>query len=173
MVKLKLILLILFLTFGFEIFCQNSIDLSIHQDTKFIFVGDDRGNHRGTLDIIIKLEVPLKRFSKSQISIFPLFEHAALHSGSLQRYAIGASYVYKDFFIKKINLGLYPNYGFITRFNDTNSSAGIDIDISYRLTKRVSISYVHQIIERTDLKTTYNESDYIRNSSFLGFKVHF
>ena len=51
-------------------------------------------------------------------------------------------------------------------------SFGLGVEVSYRLTKRFSLSYVHQMMERTDLKLMYNEDSFVRNSSLMGFKIH-
>jgi len=173
MQKPKLFLLFLCIINSTISFSQKSFDIDVHHDTKFIFSGDERGNNTGTTDIIIKFEVPFKRFPKSYLTVFPSFEYANLNTGSLKRYAVGVGYFYTDVFFKRLNMGVLPNYGFIKRFNNTTGSFGVDIEISYRIAKRVSLSYVHQIIERTDLKVTYNETKYIKPSSFMGFKVHF
>jgi hypothetical protein len=129
---------------------QSDLSLSVHQDLRLLFVGDERGNEIGPLDILIKFEIPLIQYSKSYITVFPLLEYSDLYTGSLKRYAVGLGYFYKDVFIKKLNMGVLPNYGIISRFNSTTGSYGTDIEISYRIAKRVSLSYVHQIIERTD-----------------------
>lgn len=168
----KILFILFFLCINLYGFSQKSFDLNIHHDAKFLFTGDNRGNDMGTLDILIKFEIPLIQYSKSYITVFPLFEYADLYTGSLKRYAVGFGYFYKDVFIKKLKIGVLPNYGSISRFNNTTGSFGTDIEMSYRIAKRVSLSYVLQIIERTDLKVTYDENEYIRSSSFIGIKVH-
>lgn len=171
--KLQFILFFLLLTKSTLFFSQDTFDLSVHHDTKFFFIGDDRGNHAGTLDLLVKVEIPIVKFLKSYIVVYPLLEHVNLHTGALKRYALGFGYIRENLFLKKLNAGVFPNFGAINRFGTTTTSFGIDFEISYQLFKRLSISYIHQIVERTDLKHKYNESSFIRPSSFLGFKVHF
>lgn len=180
--KTRLLFIIFLLTINTVCFSQNnwnnysnhddSFEISIHQDTKFVFTGDDLGNHAGTIDIIIKVEIPLIKFSRSHVLIFPSYEYAGLHGGAYRRYSVGVGYVYKDIYFKNLNAGIFPDIGRIFRFNKIVPSFGLGLEVSYRLTKRFSLSYLHQILERTDLKLMYNEEDFIRHSSFIGFKIH-
>lgn len=169
---MKILLLIICLFFFLPATAQESFNISIHQDTKLIFVGDNRGNHRGTIDVTVKAEIPLVNFPKSYIFIFPSYEYAELLGGTFRRYAVGVGYTIKGVYFKNFNIGLFPSIGYVYRENTASLSFGFGIDISYRLTKRFSLSYVHQIIERTDLKLIYNENSYTRSSSFVGFKIH-
>lgn len=171
--KLQFILFFLLLTKSTLFFSQDTFDVAVHHDTKFFFTGDERGNSAGTLDLLIKVEIPIVKLIKSYIVVYPLLEHVNLHTGSLKRYALGFGYIRENIFLKKLNMAVFPNFGMITRFDNTTTSFGFDFEISYQLFKRLSISYIHQIVERTDLKYKYNESSYIRPSSFMGFKVHF
>ena len=171
---------LLFIFKSISVFSQDSFALTIHQDTRFLFVGDDRGNHVGTLNILVKFEIPIIKFPKSYIHFFPSFEYADLHQGSsnshgsnLRRYAAGLGFIRKDLFFKKLNVGISPNIGYILRENKGASSLGLNAEISYRLTKRFSLSYIHQILERSDLTFLYNDTSNIKNSALLGFKVHF
>ena len=173
MMKLQYIILIIILTKSALFFSQDNLNISVHHDTKFFLTGDDRGNQAGTLDLMLKIEIPIIRFKKSYIVAYPVFEHAKLNSGHLKRYAVGVGYIRQNLFIKKLNAGLLPNFGIIDRFRKTTTSFGMDFEISYKLFRRFSLSYTHQIVERTDLKTKYNETRYIRPSSFIGFKLHF
>ena len=154
------------------IYGQKRLDLSFHHDTKFLFTGDNRGNHAGTLAIIAKVEIPVKKFSNSYIIAFPSFEYTGLHSGASRRYAIGVGYVQKNVFLKNLNFGAYPDYGFINRMGNSTGSFGLSIEAFYKITDWFSLSYIHQIVERSDLVILYNETSYIRPSSFVGFKFH-
>ena len=177
--KLKKIILLLLLSVNSFIFSQNSFDLTVHHDTRFLFMGDDRGNHVGTVNIVVKLEIPIIKFAKSYIHFFPSLEYADLHNGpnldssTYLRYAVGVGFIRNDLFLKKLNVGISPNIGYIIRENKGASSFGLSAEISYRLTKRFSLSYIHQILERSDITFLYNDTSNIRNSALLGFKVHF
>jgi hypothetical protein len=67
--KTKLLFIIFLLTLNTICFSQsnwnnfsthdNSFDVTVHQDTRFILIGDDRGNETGTIDIILKVEIPI------------------------------------------------------------------------------------------------------------------
>ena len=173
-------LIVLFIFKSISVFSQDTFDLTVHHDTRFLFVGDDRGNHSGTLNIIVNLEIPIIKLPTSYIHFFPSLEYAELHMGTTnshrsiyRRYAIGAGFVRKDLFIKKLNVGISPHIGYILRENKGASSLGLNTEISYRLTKRFSLSYIHQILERSDLTFLYNDTSNIKNSALLGFKLHF
>ena len=173
MFKNKFILLITFILFGIQAYGQDSFNITVHHDTRFIFVGDDRGNHRGTVNILLKGELPVIKFSKSHIFISPTYEYAGLHGGVMRRYSIGVGYTHESVYFKNLNLGMYLDTGAIFRMQKKSPSFGLGIEVSYRLTKRFSLSYLHQMMERSDLKLMYNEDSYVRNSSFMGFKIHF
>ncbi|WP_439127990.1 hypothetical protein [Polaribacter sp.] len=171
--QLRVLILFLLLLKISIFFSQETISISIHHDTKFLFIGDERGNHAGTTDILIKLEFPVKKFKKAYLTVFPSFEFADLHSGALKRYSLGAGYTQKDIFLKKLYLGVYGDYGFIKRMGYNTNSFGLHFELFYRINNRFSLSYIHQIIERSDLKNLYNETNYFKPSSFVGFKIHF
>ena len=171
--KTKLLLVFLLFCKSTLSYSQKHFDLTVHQDTKFIFVGDKRGNNVGTVDILLKIEVPVIKFPKSYITVFPSYEYANLNGGTFKRYSVGAGYIFKGVYFKNINIGLFSDFGFITRNSKSGSSFGFNTEISYKLTRRVSLSYVHQITERSDLKFLYNDDSYIKPSSLMGFKVHF
>ena len=115
--KTRLLILIILLTFkSIASYSQDTFDLTIHHDTRFLFAGDDRGNHVGTIDIIVQLEIPLIKFPKSYIYFYPSLEHAYLHrneqdtnESAFNRYAIGAGFIRKDLFFKNFNVGISSN----------------------------------------------------------------
>lgn len=164
---------IIFIFISTVTYSQKRFNLSIHHDTKFLFIGDNLGNSAGTLDLIAKIEIPIKNFSNSYIIAYPSFEYVDLHSGSSRRYAIGSGYIQKNVFLNNLNLGALLDYGFINRLGNSTSSFGLSIEAFYKVTSWLSLSYIHQIIERSDLVILYNEIYYIRPSSFAGFKFHF
>ena len=102
MMKLQYIILLVILANSSLFFSQDNFNISVHHDTKFFLTGDERGNHAGTLDLMLKIEIPIIRFKKSYIVAYPVFEHAKLHSGHLKRYAVGVGYIRQNLFFKKI-----------------------------------------------------------------------
>jgi hypothetical protein len=171
--KVKLFLFFLFFIKYTSFYSQEFIDISFHQDTKLLFTGDKIGNHAGTINMLVKAEIPFMKFSNSYLVIFPVFEYANLHSASLKRYSAGIGYIQQNVFLNKLNFGINANYGFIERLKNTTGSWGLSFELFYKISKRFSLSYLHQIVHRTDLEAIYNVETEIRNSSFLGIKVHF
>lgn len=171
--KLQFILFFLLLTKSTLFFSQDTFNVSIHHDTKLLLLGDDRGNHAGTLNLIAKVEIPIVKFANSYVIAYPAFEYAALHYAPLRRYFVGVGYVQKDVFFSDLNFSIKTNYGFINRMQNTTGSFGFSIEAFYRISRRFSLSYLHQIVQRTDFKTLYNINPEMKNSSFLGIKVHF
>ena len=166
-------MLLLFLNISTIVFSQKTLDITIHQDTKFLFTGDERGNKAGTTDLLMKVEVPIKRFEKTTLTVYPSFEYADLHSGVLKRYAFGVGYLIKNIIAKQISFGFHADYGVINRMQQNTGSFGFNIEAFYRINNTISLSYLHQVTERTDLKNLYNETDFIRPSSFVGLRFSF
>lgn len=169
----KISMLLLFLNMSAFVFSQKTLDITIHQDTKFLFTGDERGNSPGTIDVLMKVEVPIKRFEKTTLTVYPSFEYADLSSGVLKRYAMGVGYIFNDLILKSISLGVHADYGVINRMQDNTGSFGLNFEVFYKINRFIALSYVHQITERTDLKNLYRETDYVRPSSFVGFRLSF
>lgn len=151
----------------------SNLDITLHQDTRLLFFGDKRGNSRGTIDILIKAEVPIIRHTKGYVVLYPSFEYAGLVGGDLRRYSAGAGYIFENVFIKNINFGLFLDYGVINRKGNTTGSGGFNTELSYRIFKNYSFSYIHQIVDRTDIDKIDNSANHKRASSFVGMKFSF
>lgn len=108
---MKILLLILCVLYIIPTTGQESFNVTIHQDTKLVFIGDNRGNHRGTIDILVKVQIPLVKFPKGYVFIFPSYEYAELLGGTFRRYAVGVGYTIKDVYFKNFNIGLFPSIG--------------------------------------------------------------
>lgn len=163
--------LLFYLVFS-SVFAKQTMDISFHHDSKFLFIGDERGNDAGTLDFILRADFRLKKFARSYLTVGPSYEYADLVGGTFTRYSLGIGYVREKVFLKNLSFGVYPNYGLISRQHSKTGSFGINIDIFYKISKRFSLSYVHQTLERTDFIALYDSQAHIHASSFVGFKIH-
>ena len=166
-----LYLVLLFILTSNMVFGQK-IHVSMHQDTKFLFIGDDRGNGPGTVDFLLKVEFRILQFRSGYVTIYPNYEYADLVGGRLNRYTFGIGYIKERVFTKNLNVGVYPDYGAIQRNGFITGSFGINIELFYKITKRFSLSYMHQTVQRSDFIPLYNDAAHIHVSSFVGFKIH-
>ena len=170
--RIRYPLFLLFFLVLSPVFAIQTVDISFHHDTKFLFVGDQRGNDAGTLGFILKADFRLKKFAKSYLTIGTSYEYADLVGGTFTRYSLGIGYVREKVFLKNLSFEVYPNYGFISRQDVNVGSFGINIEAFYKISKRFSLSYLHQTIERSDFIALYKDAAHIHASSFVGFKIH-
>lgn len=161
--------LLFFLTLS-SMFARQTVDISFHHDSKFLFIGDERGNDAGTLDFILRADFRLKKFAKSYLTVGPSYEYADLAGGTFTRYSLGIGYVQEKVFLKNLSFGVYPNYGLISRQHVKTGSFGINIELFYKISKRFSLSYVHQTLERTDFIALYDSTTKFIGSGFIGVK---
>ena len=95
----KIVLLCCCITSTFFGTPQN-IEISFQQDARLLLVGDTKKNDPLTLNLLAKVEIPILKFKKDHISIYPSAEYANLVGGNFQRYSFGAAYAVKKIYGK-------------------------------------------------------------------------
>ena len=123
--RCRYLLFLLFILVFSSVFAKQNVDISFRHDTKFLFVGDQRGNDAGTLNFILRVDFRLKKFARSYLTVGSDYEYADLVGGTFTRYSLGIGYVREKVFLKNLSFGVYPNYGLISRQNVNAGSLGL------------------------------------------------
>lgn len=149
---------------------QSKVTLSVHQDARLLFLGDDRSNPAGTINLLAKLEIKAFKKIEKHLVFYPGIEQGFLTGSNFQRYFLGLGHLHR--FNQKIGFGVFIDYGVIVRSGVTYPSASGSLELSYRLNNKTTLSFVPQFTERSDLRALYDPEDDTRLSGFVGLKFH-
>ena len=154
-------------------FCkaQSDLSLSVHQDLRLLFVGDERGNGMYTPDILTKLEIDTFNFTNSKIVMYVGFEYADLIGSNFKRFLLGFGYIHEFMFLPKFNFGVLIDHGLIMRNMGKFMGLSVNFEVNYPVSKKLRASMFYQAIDRSDLSTTYHTDRNIKGSVFLGLKI--
>ncbi len=160
---------------------ESFMSLSVYQDLKLLFVGDDLGNSAFTPDILVKLEVDAFKLKKSSFHFVLGAEYADLKSSSFQRFFLGFGYKTSFPFLKKFVFGTSIDHGLMLRGKssflgnakvDESSFMGISLNFetTYPVTDKTRLSLMIQAIDRKDLSIRFTTGNTIRYSIYFGAK---
>lgn len=147
---------------------SHPVEISLQQDFRLLTVGDDKGNDPLTLNVLSRIEVPIKNYEKSHFAAYFSAEYADLKSRKYTRYALGGGYVI-DEFSGKFGVGAYLDYGRIYRDNNFFNSFSLSGELNFKLNDRFKIICTQQLKHRKDLKMTYGCREFVI-SGFVGLK---
>ena len=155
------------------LFCkgQSDLSLSVHQDFRMLFVGDERGNGMYTPDILTKLEIDAFSFSNSKIVMYVGVEYADLLGSNFKRFLLGFGYIHEFIFLPKFNFGVLIDHGLILRNLGKFMGLSANFEVNYPVSEKLRASIIYQAIDRNDLTITYNTDRNIKGSVFLGLKI--
>lgn len=163
---------------------ESQVHLSLYQDLRLLFFGDDRGNSALTPNLILRFDAEAFKFKKHRIYLSYGIEYADLDSSNFLRYFMGLGHTFKLSFLDKFIFGTFINHGIILRGkgsflgnnrSDENTFMGLSVNFeaSYPIAKKIRLIGVLQTIDRRDLTVRYNSNDRIRVSGFMGIKYSF
>ena len=166
---MKTIIYILLLT-TFSLTAQGKPSLSVFQDAKFAFMGDEaRGYKAGTLNIVARLKMNGNQDKYGYLVVFPEFECAELQ-GIYRRYSANVGYTFNQLILPKLTVMPSVGYGWIDRFGLSDYSFSGSVEIAYPLFKHVNLTMLHQFTERSDLGFLWNDNQ-IKYSFFVGLEI--
>lgn len=145
---------------------QEHITLNITQDAKLLFVGDDKGNEAGTLNVTVSSEWQGKNLGGYYFFIRPEAELAKLAT-DYYRYSVNVGWTFNEW-IDKIDFTASVGYGVID-YNGARTSFGGNLQTSYEIFDGVKFVLDLEGTERRDL-LEYGER--IRISGKFGFKFN-
>jgi hypothetical protein len=147
---------------------QNKIEISLQQDARLFFVGDQKGNDPLTVNLLSKIEIPVYNLEKSHVSTYLTIEYADLVGKNYKRYALGAGYIVNSIY-GKIGAGAYLDFGKIYRQEEGFNSFSLSGELNYKINDRLKFIVTQQLTQRKDLKILYNSNEYVI-SGFIGLK---
>lgn len=168
---MKRVLLLCSCIFTLYSYSQSKTNISLYQDARLLFVGDDKGNDAFTANILAKAEFPILTFGENSLFIYPSAEYADLAGGSFQRYAIGLGYVFDKVF-KNIGASILADYGNIYRNKRQFSGVSMGSELTYRINNLMKIGFLYQYTQRRDLEIMYDCKDQFILSGFFGVKFY-
>ena len=149
---------------------QEKPSLSIYQDGRLAFLGDDKGNDSGTLNILARLKMQGNQQKWGYLVIFPEFEYADI-VGSYKRYSANIGYALNKLIVNRTEATAALGYGWIDRYGYTTCSWSLSGTIAYKLKSHLKLNVLGQFTERTDLLLMYGENE-LRFSGFVGFEIN-
>lgn len=167
--KHKLIIAIAFTLFNLcaaLLFAQDKVSLAIYQDARFAFVGDDRGNDPGTLNLVARFKMQGNQQAFGYMVIFPEYEYANLAGGKYIRYSANIGYTFNKLIINNLEANASGGFGYIDRFGTTRSLSA-SAELAYKFSERFKIALLSQYTRRTDLQTPL-----WRFSGFFGIEIN-
>lgn len=152
---LKPFLILLFSCFASH--AQDAITTNFSQDARLLFVGDDKGNEPGTLNISTRIELQGNQRKSGYFIVAPEFEFARLNLTEYYRYSMNVGYTFTP--KERFNSNFFSNFkstitfgiGGISHNNSlyfTNYSS--NLQLSYKVSDKVEFFIDTEIVERTD-----------------------
>ena len=146
---------------------QNKVSISIHQDTRLMILGDNKGNDAGTINILTRFKMQGNQQRLGYMIVFPEFEYAEI-DGKYYRYSANIGYTFNN--ITNIEASLSIGYGSINRYGKSMFSGSGSGELAYLL-GNVKLSLIGQLTERKDLKNLWGTNE-IRFSGFFGLEIN-
>lgn len=150
---------------------QSKMNLSIHQDVRLLFFGDNRGNEVFTPDLRAKIEFETFTLKTGSFYLYIGLEYADLSSSVFQRFFVGFGYLTEFSFLKDFSFGLYLDHGLLIRGEGKFMGSSLNFETSYPIAKKLQLSLLYQAIDRNDLTNMFNEERNIKGSVFFGVKL--
>lgn len=159
---------------GFLALCnaQEIITLGLYQDARLGLLGDDHGNKAGTLDAKLDVTLQGKQFEWYYYEMRVQLEHAQLSGGDYTSWQVLGGWVLNQLFLDNLEAGAYLTIGAIHRFGGSYGTYGITADLSYKLTDNLKLSFLGQVINRSDLVDRYNINNPMKGSFYVGLKYN-
>lgn len=173
---MKNIFYLLVLIIGLNSYAQDSPSLAIYQDARLAVSEDDNGNKPFTLDVLVRAELQGKQFELYYGSLVAEFEYAELYSGDYKRFGFGYQWTFNRWFNKQeYTVGVTTNI--IHRFKSSHRNVfALNLDWSYLITDNLKLSLLCVILNREDLRSRYELTDwqdYVKGNGYVGLKYQF
>ena len=160
-----------------NLFSQENLALGVFQDARLMFLGDERGNSPGTMDLLLRFKLEGKQKDLGYFVYYLGYEHANLAS-TLKRYSISFGFTFNNLsktskFLNRFEFTPTVGYGNLNR----NRNDSIDKyynwsfceETSFKVNEFMKISFLTQLMQRSDLKRKKSNNRRIaRFSCFIG-----
>ena len=174
---MKVIIFISLFFISSIIYSQEKMSLGVFQDARLMFLGDERGNSPGTMDLLLRLRLEAKQKKLGYFVFYLSYEHANLAS-TLKRYSSSFGFTFNNLsksnkFINRFEFTPTVGYGNLNR-NRNNSidkyyNWSFCEETSFKVNEFMKISFLTQLMQRSDLKRKKSNNRRIaRFSCFIG-----
>jgi hypothetical protein len=149
---------------------QDNVSIGVYQDARLLFLGDERGNKPGTIDA--KLEISLQGYQLNgyYFSINTQIEYANLKGGDYSSLLIIPNWTFNQQ-IENIELSGGIVTGLIHRWKQSYFTYGLSGDLSYKLSDKLKLSALGQLIKRGDLSDRWNTKG-LNPNFYIGIKYN-
>ena len=158
-------ILILALSLSLSVTAQTRISLT--QDARLAFVGDDKGNNAFTPNLTFRASQFINGTKDFNFLAYADYEHADLQGGSYNRAGIGFGLNFHKI-IKNVEFQVMYGIGKIFRHQKTFDTWDLVGNISYKITPKLSLLIELQQTKRNDI---YRQP--FVYSGKVGFRVEF
>ena len=139
--------------------------LTINQDAKLAFYGDDKGNNAFTSNLTFRVSQFIVKGEYFNPILIAEYELADLKGGYYERYGFGIGL---NILVNKyIELQGHFSAGFINRYDENYTNPELVGNIAFKMTKNVSLILEGQRSVRNDLK-----GQPIIYSGKIGFRIN-
>ena len=149
---------------------QDNISIGLYQDAKLLLIGDDRGNDAGTIDAKLSFSMQGYQLNGYYFSINQELEIAKLKGGDYFSLLIIPNWTFNQQ-IENIELSAGVVVGLIHRWGMGYATYGLSGDISYKITPKLKLSALGQLIKRGDLAERWNTNGLSPNF-YIGIKYN-
>jgi acyl-CoA-binding protein len=163
----KLLYTLLLITLSLN--AQETVSISLHQDTRLAFLGDDHGNKPGTVNIVARLKMQGDQEKWGYMMVFPEFEYANI-DGQYKRWSANIGYTFNRLIIDNVEVSASFGWGWIDRWGLSTGSISTSGELAYKI-NCFKISLLGQITDRTDLLLRYGNRE-MRFSGFIGLEFN-
>lgn len=164
-----LIPIAIILTFVNECKAQNNISIGFYQDARLLFLGDDHGNNGLTIDAKVDFSLQGNQFDLYYFEIRTQIEYANLYGGDYTSLLVTPNWVFNQ--INNVEFSSGVVIGLLWRWNESYATYGLSGDISYKITPKLKISVLGQLISRGDLYDRWNDNG-LKPNFYIGIKYN-
>lgn len=153
---MKTLLTTLLLAITLNSFAQRSIDISLQQDAKLAFIGDDKNNDAPTLNVVARLDMQGKQDRLGYFVLGPEFEYADLHRSRITRYSITAGYTFNKW-LNNSEFNIRAGYGVLNREGFAFRAISVGTTYSYEIFDNFRLLATLNLYERNDKDDFYGD----------------
>lgn len=161
---LKTIVITVLLLNVVVLFSQERVTISVLQDGKLAFIGDERGNEAFTPDLVFRLGLEGNDTDIGYAAAILEVEYAQLKGGDYTRWSAGYQL---NGYVKDFTLSVSAQFGVIARWNLLPFTTVLNGDVTWMVHQNIGIVLSNQWTYRTDL-----EVKQLRYSLMGGIKVN-
>ena len=152
-------------------YSQKNISIQSVQDIRLATIGDNRGNNPFTPNVLTTFKMNGLQNEFGYVVVGISYEFASLKDDMYKRFSVSAGYIWNKLIVDDFEVGIFLNYGGISRWEVAFLSFGIINEINYKLNDNFKLVLLNQLSQRSDLKYRYN-TDEFKFSVFLGIEIN-